>query len=162
VENKSGGKPKSMALRWAALTATALLIGVGTVLAFSIPGLSKSEKVASVNGSVVIPVAKVSDSKAHYYRLAVGGKEVGFFVVKGNDGAIHTAFDACDVCFREKKGYSQDGDFMVCRNCNKKFPISRIGATSGTGCNPSHLGHTEDGRNVIIKVADLQAGTPIF
>lgn len=160
--SKVVGKPRITAFKWAILTATALLIGVGTVLAFSIPGLGKSEKVKPVNGSVIIPLAKVSDGKAHFYRLADGDKEIGFFVVKGSDGAIHTAFDACDVCFREKKGYSQDGDFMTCRNCNKKFPITKIGPNSGSGCNPSHLGHTEDGRNVIVKVSDLKSGIQLF
>ena len=160
--SKSAGNPKSVALKWAALTATALLIGVSTVLAFNIPGLGKSEKVTPVNGTVIIPLAKVSDGKAHFYRLADGDKEIGFFVVKGSDGAIHTAIDACDVCFREKKGYSQEGNFMICRNCNKKFPVAKIGPNSGTGCNPSHLSFFEDGKNVVIKVADLKPGERFF
>lgn len=159
---KTAVKPRITALKWAILTATAVLIGVGTVLAFSIPGLDRSEKVTPVNGSVILPLAKVSDGKAHFYQLADGDKEIGFFVVKGSDGAIHTAFNACDVCFREKKGYTQEGNFMVCRNCNKKFPVTKIGPNSGTGCNPSHLSHTEDGRNVIVKVDDLKSGVQLF
>jgi uncharacterized membrane protein len=140
----------------------ALAIGVGAVFAFNIPGLGKSEKVQPVNGTVTIPLARVSDGKAHFYRFDDGGKSIGFFVVKGSDGALHTAFDACDVCFREKKGYEQQGEFMVCKKCNKKFAINMIGRVGGGGCNPSHLSSTEDGKNVVIKVADLKSGARFF
>ncbi len=156
------GKANTVLLKRTALAVVTLLIGVGAVSAFNIPGLGKSEKVKPANGMVTVPLAKVSDGKAHLYRIADGGKDIGFFVVKGSDGAIHTAFDACDVCFREKKGYVQQGDYMVCKNCNKKFAITMIGLMSGGGCNPSHLEHTETGGNVVIKVADLKPGARFF
>ncbi len=159
VENGKGGKSL---LKWAALTLAALLIGVGAVCAFTIPGLGKSEKVKPANGVVTLPLAKVSDGKAHFYRFADGGKEIGFFVVKGTDGGIHTAFDSCDVCFREKKGYVKQGDYMVCKNCNKKFAITMIGPHTIGGCNPSYLEHAEVGGNIVIKVADLRGGARFF
>ena len=159
---KSARKSKKTIIRWSALTVIALLLGVGAVFALNIPGLGKSEKVKAVNGAVNIPMAKVSDGKAHFYRIEDGGKDIGFFVVKGSDGALHTAFDACDVCFREKKGYVQQGEFMICKNCNKKFAINMIGKVSGGGCNPSYLNFSDDGKNVIIKVADLKPGSRFF
>jgi uncharacterized membrane protein len=156
------GRAKGSLLKWTALTLAILLIGVGAVFAFTVPGLAKSDKIKPVNGIVSVPLAKVSDGKAHFYRVAEGGKEIGFFVVKGSDGAIHTAFDACDVCFREKKGYVQQGDYMICKNCNKKFAIAMIGPVSAGGCNPSHLEHAEAGGNIIIKVANLKGGARFF
>ncbi len=156
-EEKAGAVRK-----WPALTATLLLIGAGAAFAFTIPGFGKSEKVKPVHGAVIIPIAAVSDGKAHFYRITDGGKEIGFFVVKGSDGALHTAFDACDVCFHEKKGYVQQGDYMICKTCNKKFAINMLGPGSGGGCNPSYLGHAEDGRNVIVKVAELKGGARFF
>ena len=39
----------------------------------------------AVNGAVTVPVATVSDGKAHFYRFDDGGKEISFFVVKGSD-----------------------------------------------------------------------------
>jgi uncharacterized membrane protein len=135
---------------------------VTAAFGFNIPGMGKFEKVKPVNGVVTIPVAKVSDGTAHYFRLTEGGKELSFFIVKGSDGAIHTAFDACDVCFKEKKGYVQAGDKMQCKNCNQKFAVARIGATSGGGCNPSHLPAKVDARNVSISVADIKAGARFF
>lgn len=155
-------KTKKSLIKWTALTVTALLIGVGVAFALNIPGLGKGEKAKPVNGAVTIPLAKVSDGKAHFYRFADGGKDIGFFMVKGSDGALHTAFDACDVCFQEKKGYEQQGDFMICKNCNKKFAVVRIGPHAIGGCNPSYLPHTEAGGNAVVRVEDLKAGARFF
>lgn len=155
-------KVPKKSLKWGILVVGALLAGVATVFALNFPGMSGVEKVKVVNGVVAIPLAKVSDGSAHFYRYTDGGKEIRFFVVKGSDGQIHTAFDACDVCFRDKKGYVQDGDSMLCKNCGKKFQTNRIGPHSIGGCNPSYLPAASDGRNVIVKAADLQQGTRYF
>lgn len=147
---------------WTGMAAVALLIVAGTVLAFSPPDFNGSSKVKPVNGAVAIPAAQVSDGKAHFYKYADAGKEIGFFVVKGTDGAFHVAFDTCDVCFREKKGYFQEGDMMVCRNCNQKFATNRIGKANSGGCNPSHLDFTQSGGNIVIKANDLASGGQFF
>jgi uncharacterized membrane protein len=149
-------------LKYLLLVSLSLVVAATVAFAFTIPGMGKYDKVKPVNGSVVIPVSKVSDGKAHYYKFTDGGKEINFFVVKGSDGMLHTAFDACDVCFREKKGYEQQGDKMVCKNCGMKFPSARIGAASSGGCNPSHLPAKIDAANVSITVTDLKAGARFF
>ena len=147
---------------WVAVIIGALLIGAASVFAFNFPGMGKYQKVKVTNGVVTIPVAKVSDGAAHFYKFTEGGKEIGFFIIKGADGALHTAFDSCDVCFREKKGYFQQGDFMVCKNCNQRFATTRIGPHAVGGCNPSYLASSTDGSNVVIRAADLQAGARYF
>lgn len=150
-------------VKYGVLIALSLLLALaGAAFAFNLPGMDKHEKVKPVNGVVTVPVAKVSDGKAHFFRLADGGKELSFFIVKGSDGTLHTAFDACDVCFKEKKGYQQTGDQMQCKNCNQKFPIARIGAASGGGCNPSHLPAKVDAKNITITVNDLRTGARFF
>lgn len=149
-------------IKWASLLAIVLALGAGSVFAFSFPGFGGNEQVEAVNGAVTIPVGDVSDGKAHYYRFADGGREIVFFVVKGSDGAFHVAFDACDACYREKKGYAQDGKVMVCRNCNMKFAINRIGEANKGGCNPAHLDFAVAGNNLVIKAADLKAGARFF
>lgn len=156
------GESKISIPKWAILTAISLLVGVGAVFALNIPGLGKGEKVKPVNGAVTIPLAKVSDGQAHFYRTEDGGKDIGFFVVKGTDGVLHTAFDACDVCFREKKGYFQQGEFMICKNCNKKFAVVRIGPHAIGGCNPSFLPAQQSAGNVVISVNDLKTGARFF
>ncbi|UFS71122.1 DUF2318 domain-containing protein [Geomonas sp. RF6] len=154
-------KRTSNNLKWGGLTVGLLLV-CATAFAFTLPGLGKHEKVQPVRGEVIIPVAKVSDGKAHFYSWSEKGKDLKFFIVKGTDGVLHTAFDACDVCFHEKKGYVQDGTAMTCKNCNKKFEITRIGAESGGGCNPSPLPARVDAKNVTVKVTDLRTGERFF
>lgn len=140
----------------------ALVIALSAGGAFALFGLGKAEKVKAANGVVTIPLAKVGDGKAHYFKYEAGGKEIAFFVVKAADGSVKVAFDACDVCFQEKKGYEQKGDSMVCKNCNRKFATSRIGPHAVGGCNPSHLPHTQAGGAIQIAVDDLNAGARFF
>jgi uncharacterized membrane protein len=140
----------------------ALLLGAGTALAFGFPGFGKAAEVKAVNGAVTIPVAQVDDGKAHFFTFADGGKQIGFFVVKGSDGALHVAFDACDVCFQEKKGYEQDGANMICKNCNRKFATNKIGKANSGGCNPSHLDFTQSAGSIVVKASDLRAGARYF
>lgn len=134
---------------------------VGLALVFGNP-FSGVEKVKEVNGVVTVPVAKVSDGSIHKFKFDNGGKPVTFFLVKGSDGNLHAAFDACDVCFHEKKGYEQQGNAVLCRNCGKKFAVNMIGSANNGGCNPSHLDFSVRGGSVIVKAADLRAGAKFF
>jgi uncharacterized membrane protein len=137
----------------------ALLLGAASVFAFS---FGKYEKV-KVTGSVVsIPTAKLDDGKAHFYKFEDGGKEIAFFLVKAADGSFKTAFDACDACYKSKKGYEQQGDKMNCKNCNQKFAINRLGPNATGGCNPSFLPHSQAGNTITINVSDLKSGARFF
>ncbi len=158
----SVGKSRNSMVKGLVLVAALLLIGAGAVFALNLPGLGKCEKVTAVNGVVSIPLAKVADGKAHYYAYSDAGKVINFFVVKAKDGSVKTAFDACDVCYEAKKGYTQQGEAMVCNKCNKKFATDKIGPSSAGGCNPSYLPHQEAGGNVLLKVEDLKAGARFF
>lgn len=144
---------------WAGIVMGVLLLSVAGVFAFS---LGKYEKVTASGGTVSIPTSRLSGGKARFYRFEDGGKSIAFFVVKAPDGSYRTAFDACDVCYREKKGYDQQGAQMLCKNCNRKFAIDRIAPGSGEGCNPSFLPHQASGGAIIIKTADLKAGARFF
>lgn len=144
---------------WFAGVLMATFIFNATGYAFS---FGKYEKVKVANGIVSIPTSKVDSGKARYFKFSDKGKEISFFIVKANDGTYRTAFDACDACFREKKGYEQQGNMMVCKNCNMRFATDRIGPHAVGGCNPSHLPSTRSGNNIIIKAADLKEGARYF
>lgn len=137
----------------------ALLVGAVSVFAFS---LGKFEKVKATGGTVSLPAAKLADGKARFYKFDGGGREIAFFAVKGADGSYKTAFDACDACYKAKKGYEQQGDKMNCKNCNQKFAIGRLGPNATGGCNPGYLPHQQSGDTISIKAADLQAGARYF
>lgn len=147
-------------LKTIALAVLALAVTAGSAAALF--GFGRCEKVKAADGTVAIPQAKVGDGRAHYFAFEDGGKTITFFLVKAADGSVRSAFDACDVCYHEKKGYEQQGDAMICRNCNRKFAVNRIGPHAVGGCNPSFLPHREAGGRVLISVEDLKAGARYF
>ena len=116
---------------------------------------------APASGAVSFPLADLQDGKAHFYTVAAGGKDVRFFALKTADGRVRTAFDACDVCYPEKKGYRQDGDFMVCTNCGRRFHVTMVGEVRG-GCNPSPLASHVEGDAVRINLGGIAAGAAFF
>jgi uncharacterized membrane protein len=139
--------------------AAVILSGVLTVGAFS---LGKYEKVKVSNGAVTIPVAKLSDGKVHFYKFEDSGKEIAFFAVKASDGSYKTAFDACDSCYRAKKGYEPQGEKLNCKNCNQKFAINRLGPNATGGCNPGYLPNQQSGNSISVRADDLKAGARYF
>ena len=128
---------------------------------FGIPGTGGPQSVTANAGKVSIPVADFNDSQAHFYSYKGQTGKITFFVVKGKDGTLRAAFDACDVCYKEKKGYEQKGEQMICKNCNMAFLVAKIGTVSG-GCNPSPLKATQNGATLEIASSDLEGGAHYF
>lgn len=117
--------------------------------------------VVAENGAVRLPISTFDDYKAHHYTYMHEGRPIEFFVLKSKDGVVRAAFNACDVCFGSKKGYTQDGDYMVCNNCGRRFPADQINVVQG-GCNPSPLTRVVDGDTLVIQVEDIIAGLVYF
>jgi uncharacterized membrane protein len=137
-----------------------ILFTTGTILvlffmASSAHSWGKFKALNPENGKLIIPVEDVNDGQAHYFRVeAEDGITVNFFVLMSSDGVIRAAVDACDVCFRSGKGYVQEGDFMVCTNCGRRFASDRINEIKG-GCNPAPLNRTIIDKNLVISMADI-------
>jgi uncharacterized membrane protein len=111
---------------------------------------------------VFYPVKTFEGGKAHFYDYKTdAGVTVRYFVLKSSDGVIRAAFDACEVCWAEGKGYSQKGDFMICNNCKQRFASTRINEVKG-GCNPHPLTRQVVDGNVVIKVSDILEGARFF
>ncbi|BBD06800.1 DUF2318 domain-containing protein [Desulfovibrio ferrophilus] len=121
----------------------------------------KYQQVTPENGTVAIALTEVNDGKAHYYSMNAGDRDIRFFVIKSQDDVLRAAFDACDVCYREGKGYDQDGESMICNNCGQRFHSSRINEVKG-GCNPAPLTRTIKGDKLIITQADIMTGAGYF
>ncbi len=111
---------------------------------------------------VKIPLSEISTT-AKYYTYDSGGIAIKYFAVKGSDGKVRTAFDACEVCYRAKKGYSQVGSSMKCNNCGLQFRIDDLGTMNkGSGCWPAYLPNEVSGSSIIIKKTDLDKGAYLF
>lgn len=111
---------------------------------------------------VKIPTSTVTTT-AKWYTYDSDNLRVRYFLAKGTDGKIHLGTDACDVCYKNKKGYRQDGAVMTCNNCGQTFAINSLGTqnTSG-GCWPSYIPMKIDGDYVTIERSDLDAKRFMF
>jgi uncharacterized membrane protein len=111
---------------------------------------------------VAIPVAGLSDGKAKFFNYTTADKtQMRFFAMRSSDGVYRAALDACDVCYREKKGYTQDGDDMVCQKCGQRFHSALVNEVTG-GCNPVAIARTVAGDKLVIKTSELESRKIFF
>jgi uncharacterized membrane protein len=120
-----------------------------------------STPVASTSTIVSFPVSLFEDGKARHFEHVDGKINIRYFILKSSDGIIRAAFDACDVCWPAGKGYYQEGDHMVCRNCGRRFASVLVNEVQG-GCNPAPLIRSVENGKLIIQVKDIQQGRQYF
>ncbi len=145
-------------------TATGLFLVLFTFILFGGSAKSSGAPLVTpgVDGKVRIPLADVSDGSARFYEYrAASGKTVRFFVIRSSDGVYRAAADACDVCFRSKMGYHQEGDDMVCNKCGRHFASKDVNVITGS-CNPDGIPRAIDGSNLLLAAADLDARAAMF
>ena len=145
-----------------------LLVAALVVLAAGLLGWGLSRHatgsrplVKAEQGLITLPLAQVSDGQAHFYRYQSGATSLAFFVVRGSDSRIRVALDTCDACYSAKKGYRQQGEVMICNNCEQQFPTVKINEVSG-GCNPVAVPIRLSGEQLTIASADLDRGARYF
>lgn len=113
-------------------------------------------------GDVRLQAKQFQDGQAHFYRyITAGGREVRFFVIETPEGVVRAAFDSCELCYRQRRGYRQVGKSMVCNSCRRMFPSSGIGVVKGD-CNPSPLERAVEGDEVLLKASTLEIGAAYF
>lgn len=110
--------------------------------------------------SISLASLKLDEAQFFSYPSA-RGKKVNFLVLRGSDGVVRAAYDACDVCYPHKQGYYQQGDNMMCRRCGKAFPSTKINVITG-GCNPAPLERSVDGGQLVITTQNMEAGSNYF
>ena len=149
------------------------VLGTLVVLAFvyvAVSGPSKSTAATAVtpvagngqsSGAIQIPLAEITDQAKFYEYQTANQKKVRFFVIKSSDGVYRAAANACVVCYREKMGYQQQGDDMVCNKCRKHFPSALVNEVTG-GCNPDGIPRTIQGDKLLIAASDLEARAELF
>ena len=135
----------------------AFMVSLSSASAFSFGGKRFKNLTPEKGGEVVrIPVASISDDKAHYFRVKTDdGKFLEFFTVRSADGVIRVAVDACDVCYKAGRGYTKEGNVMVCENCGMRFPLSRINVVKG-GCNPAPLTRKVEGEYLMLTMEEIK------
>lgn len=112
------------------------------------------QSVTAKDGRVELDLSATKDNTLYKYAFGAKGKEVRF-VVYDRGSQFGVGLDACDVC--GAKGYAQEGNVLICLNCNAPIPVASIGQPGG--CNPIALKATTEGSRLIIAEADLDAAS---
>ena len=139
----------------------------GGVLAFY--SLSRKDMMAGAEQSKMTPdtsaitysTSLFDDGKARHFEYKHQDITIRYFVLKSTDGIIRAAFDACDVCWPANKGYYQQGDTMICRNCGRRFASILVNEVKG-GCNPAPLNREIEGDELVIHISDILEGKQYF
>ncbi len=161
-----GTEKRSRLPLFIAVACAAIIVGSGVWYftyntSGSAPVASSSSAAGKTLTQVTFPAGLFEDGKARHFQHVAGGFTIKYFILKSSDGIIRAAFDACDVCWPAGKGYYQDGDYMVCRNCGRRFASVLVNEVKG-GCNPAPLNRTVENGNVIIQVKDILEGKQYF
>jgi len=170
-DNKKGGM---MPIIMAVVLVAAIAGGYGlyTFQSTSTPAASSTPMVATAAAPaagnavaapslVSYPVSLFDDGQAKHFDFQDGDKNIRYFVIKSSDGVVRAAFDACDVCWPAGKGYYQEGDVMVCRNCGRKFASNLVNEVQG-GCNPAPLKRRVENGMLVIHPDDIRNGASYF
>jgi high-affinity iron transporter len=124
----------------------------------SVSALSPAIEVSFVNGQIKIPLSQVSDGDLHRYEAQENGTQVRFWLYQKPDGKVATVFDACQIC--GGVGFYKSANGVVCKNC--AAPINPQSVGTAGGCNPIPLQAIQTADSVIIREADIAAGSRMF
>lgn len=114
------------------------------------------------DGRVRVSLVGLEPQQVRFYQfLNSGNQEVRFFVGRDSGGHVQVAFDANELCFKTKRGYRHEGEWLVCNKCDKSFRLAEANAGGG-GCNPIPLRHRVEGEELVIAEADMLEGWRLF
>ena len=86
---------------WGTLLLIVISLLVTTTALFGwlgIPGTGEGPTgVVATAGKVSIPLAELNDGQAHFYSYNGQSGKISFFLIKGKDGTLRAAFDACEI-----------------------------------------------------------------
>ncbi|MFH1483132.1 MAG: Fe-S-containing protein [Chloroflexota bacterium] len=130
-----------------------ILLAMGSI-AFSQSDLydPQPQPVAITGDAVVLDTAIFEAGKLYKFSATVEGTEVLFLVYAQKDGRLSTVLDACQIC--GPQGYMQEGEFLICKNCNAPINTSTLGL--GGGCDPLPLPSRVVEGKVVIPVSGLK------
>ncbi|MFY9824055.1 MAG: Fe-S-containing protein [Thermoanaerobaculia bacterium] len=162
---KAGSRRQGRARVWGATLGLIIVAALGLGFVYSQPPAALSAAMPVVVGgddTVRIPLSTFQGTKLQRFQATVDGFPVRFIAIpiepveKG--GRIATAFDACVIC--GPRGYYQEGTNVTCLHCGSGVYPPSIGQSGG--CNPVPLTSRVEGRDLVLKAADLAAGAHLF
>jgi FTR1 family protein len=110
------------------------------------------------DGMVHIPVESLAPGQLNLYFYQGAEVNVTFMVIKRDEDDIAVALNACGIC--PPRGYHQEGEVLICDNCNAPINMETVGMPGG--CNPIPLAASLAGGEVLIAAADLEGAQTVF
>ena len=136
---------------------------IGAWITFQSMGGNQYQRVSpGPDGVVRIDIGDLAPLEARFFRfLNSGNQEVAFFVARDLSGGVQVAFDANEVCYKKKRGYRAEGEWVVCNFCDKAFRIAGLNAGGG-GCKPVPVVHRLEGQQIVLTESELLRGWRYF
>ena len=111
---------------------------------------------------VGIPMSDLG-TEARWYTYDSGTTQVRFFAVFEENGKVHVALDACDICYSRDLGFHQDDDVMQCNSCGKAYEVKGIGSENVPNtCWPSFVPYDISDGYLLIDTEFLDTRTYMF
>ena len=113
-------------------------------------------------GLVRIDVSSLKSPDVRFFHfINAGNQEVEFFVARDPSGELQVAFDANEVCYKKRRGYRPEGEWVVCNACDKAFRVAEINSGGG-GCKPVPLEFQVAGGELLLREDDVLRGWRYF
>ena len=144
----------------AIVTTLIVLAAVGVVYAREVmpKKLPAPEIIAREGDGISVPLTSLDDGNLHRFGFVSGGSTVRFLAMKGSDGKVRTALDACAIC--GSFGYIQEARNLICLNCGAEINPLTLGI--GGGCNPIPLESEVMPTALRIRVGALEKEARLF
>jgi uncharacterized membrane protein len=151
------------------ITAIVFVLGFGSLVLFADRlyqgGFSRAdyERVAPQRDGVVrIALAGLGPSQVRFFHfLNSANQEARLFVGRDPQGELTAAFDANEICYKTKRGYRHEGEWVVCNKCDKAFRLAEIKAGGG-GCKPIPLPFRVEGDTLLLTEQEILKGWRYF
>jgi len=113
-----------------------------------------------IGADIVIETSSLELDVPKFYTYRFQGKYVNFFVIKMPDATL-SFLDACASCYPHKQGFRCEGNEVICRYCDTRYPIGKLEKGLGN-CYPIRIeGRMENGK-YLIPAAMLESSADKF
>jgi len=110
------------------------------------------------DGMVHVPVEGLVTGQLNLYLYQGTEVNVTFMVIKRDEDDFAVALNACGIC--PPRGYHQEGQTLICDNCNAPINMETVGMPGG--CNPIPLAASIAGGEVLVAAGDLEIVQTVF
>ena len=113
---------------------------------------------AQGDGMVHIPAGALASNKLNLYAYQASQMNVSFMVIRRSEDDYAVALNACGIC--PPVGYHQEGEMLICDNCNAPINLMTVGMAGG--CNPIPLEASLVGDELVVPAAALDGAQNVF